>query len=175
MFKVVQQDILTLVNEVDVVVCSCNPAMRSAGGVCGVIHRAAGRGLANYLFAHRPFGLHTTEVEVTPGFELGVPIIHAVAPVWGVYKARHLNMELLANTYSNVFNEAHRNEWLRIAVPSLATGIYKFPIKDAAEVVAEVLTFYPDLDITLTVLEDEYYHVYSEMHSSLPTSPTGRS
>ena len=134
-------DITTL--DVDAIVNAANRSLLGGGGVDGAIHKAAGPGL---LAAFRALhGCETGEAKITPGFNLPVRfVIHTVGPVW--HGGQNGEAELLANCYRNSLKLAEENEVKSIAFPSISTGVYGYPIEEAARIAVEtVRSIDPDL------------------------------
>lgn len=152
---------------VDAIVNAANAAMSGGGGVDGAIHRAAGPEL---LAACRLVGrCPTGEARITDGFRLPAKkVIHAVGPVWdgGAYN----ETELLASAYRNSLRLAVENGVKTIAFPSISTGIYGFPIWEAAPIavreVRAALELAPSLErVVFCCFSDEDADVYREVLS----------
>ena len=143
MIKIIQGDITTLA--VDAIVNAANQVMLGGGGVDGAIHRAAGRELYEACLKVpevRP-GVRcpTGEARITPGFKLPAKfVIHTVGPVYR--DGQHGEPEKLANCYRNSLALAAENGCKSIAFPCISTGVYGYPIEDAAKIaVREVEEF----------------------------------
>ena len=129
MIEIVRGDITTLA--VDAIVNAANSALRGGGGVDGAIHRAAGPGLLRELLAHD--WCETGDAVITGGHALpGRYVIHAVGPVWS--GGRHGEPELLASCYRRSLELASATGLERIAFPSISTGVYGYPIQQAARI-----------------------------------------
>ena len=143
MIKIIQGDITTLA--VDAIVNAANQVMLGGGGVDGAIHRAAGRELYEACLKVpevRP-GVRcpTGEARITPGFKLPAKfVIHTVGPVYR--DGQHGEPEKLAACYRNSLALAAENCCQSIAFPCISTGVYGYPIEDAAKIaVREVRRF----------------------------------
>ncbi len=115
----------------DAIVNAANTSLAPGGGVCGAIHRAAGPDLAR---ACRALGeCPTGSAKITPGFNLGARyVIHAVGPVWQGGTANEA--ELLASCYRAALTIASDYRLRSLAFPCISTGIYGYPIAQAAEI-----------------------------------------
>lgn len=116
------------------VVTAANRQLAGGGGVDGVIHRAAGPDL---LRALRPLGGTPTGTAVaTPAFGMGAQgvrvILHAVGPIWrggGQGEA-----EQLAGAYRESLRLAAEHGCDSVALPAISTGVYGYPLEEAATV-----------------------------------------
>ena len=125
----VQGDI-TSQEDVEAVVNAANARLEPGGGVAGAIHRAAGEGLAEEA---RPLGpIEPGEAVITGAH--GLPnryVIHTLGPVYGQDRPE---AELLAGCYRNSLALAERNGVESVAFPAISTGIFGYPVEEAAEV-----------------------------------------
>ena len=135
--RVWQGDITRL--DVDAIVNAANSSLLGGGGVDGAIHRAAGPELVH---ACRPLGgCKTGQAKITPGFRLPARfVIHTVGPVWR--GGEHGEPELLASCYRNCLRLASENGCHTVDFPSISTGIYHFPLPQAAQIAVREITAY---------------------------------
>ncbi len=122
--------------QVDAIVNAANDRLAPGGGVCGAIHRAAGPGLARECttIGHCPTG----EARMTGGYDLPAShVIHAVGPVWHGGQAGEA--ELLAGCYRASLDLARAADLKSIAFPAISTGIFGYPLDQAARVAVETV------------------------------------
>ena len=118
-----QEDVAAIVN-------AANAELRSGGGVAGAIHRAAGPGLERETRPLAP--IRPGEAVITGGHDLPNDyVIHTLGPVYGRDRPE---AELLANCYRNALALAERYGIDAIAFPAISTGVFGYPLEEAAEV-----------------------------------------
>jgi O-acetyl-ADP-ribose deacetylase len=134
------------------IVTAANRHLAGGGGVDGAVHRAAGPQL---LAACRQIGgCPTGEARLTPGFNLKARyVIHAVGPV---YHGSPEDARLLAGAYQWSLRLARENGCPSIAFPAISTGVYGYPLEEAARVslltVIAELEEHPGLELVRFVL-----------------------
>ena len=153
----VQGDITT--QDVDAVVNAANDSLRPGAGVDGAITRAAGAdALAERERLIRDRGkrpLPTGTAIATTGGDLKARwIIHTAGPV---YSGTPRDEELLAACHVNALLVADELGAKTIAFPAISTGVYGYPIDEAAPIaVAAVAGSQTAVEEVRFVLFDTY-------------------
>jgi len=119
----------------DAIVNAANSALAGGGGVDGAIHRAGGPEIMRELDQIRGrIGRCPTGSAVATGAGR-LPakfVFHAVGPVYR--DGDRGEPELLASCYRKAFELASERGVERISFPAISTGVYGYPIEDAAEI-----------------------------------------
>lgn len=134
MISAVLGDITVIPTEA--IVNSANPSLLAGGGVCGAIHRAAGPELEA---ACKTIGrIDPGQAVLTEAFNLPANyVIHAVAPRY--LDGSRGEVEVLAETYRAICGLVEQYDITRISIPSIGTGIYRFPIELASRIAVRTL------------------------------------
>lgn len=123
-------------SKVDAIVNAANTTLLGGGGVDGAIHQAAGPEL---FAACVPLnGCATGEAKITPGFKLPATwVIHTPGPVW--HGGQQGEADLLANCYRNSLRLAESHDCQTVDFPSISTGVYGYPLEEAAAVATQTI------------------------------------
>jgi O-acetyl-ADP-ribose deacetylase (regulator of RNase III) len=125
---------------VDAIVNAANASLRPGGGVCGAIHAAGGPAIAEEcrrIVAERG-PLSPGQAVATGAGDLPArSVIHALGPVW--YGGERGEPAQLHDAYANSVSIADHLGYASIAFPSISTGIYGYPVAQAARTAVQAL------------------------------------
>jgi O-acetyl-ADP-ribose deacetylase (regulator of RNase III) len=143
---ITQQDTEALVN-------AANEQLRVGGGVDGAINRAGGPKIQEE--ARKIGGCPTGQAVITTGGNLKARyVIHTVGPIYR--DGQSGEPELLASAYRKSLKIASARGIKSLAFPSLSTGVYGYPVADAARValgtVKDYLAQHPEIELVRFVL-----------------------
>ena len=137
---------------VNAIVNAANGTLMGGGGVDGAIHRAGGPEILKQCKEIRakefPDGLPTGEAVITTAGRMAAKyVIHTVGPVYG--RGGGAKAELLASCYRNCLRLAVQHGLKTIAFPAVSTGIYGYPLREAAKVSSETIEEFLESDASL--------------------------
>jgi len=139
--------------ETDAIVNAANSSLLGGGGVDGAIHRRGGPKILEECREIRrkefPQGLPTGHAVATSSGDLKARyVIHTVGPIYGENNGD--DARLLANCYRNSLQLAADLELASIAFPAISTGIYAYPLEEAAEVSSTAIRAFLDKPTTVS-------------------------
>jgi O-acetyl-ADP-ribose deacetylase (regulator of RNase III) len=127
--------------DVDAIVNAANHTLLGGGGVDGAIHRRGGPEILAECQKIRqeryPDGLPTGKAVATTGGRLRARwVIHTVGPTYAESKDKS---QLLADCFRNSLQLADELGAATVAFPAISTGVYRWPLDDAARIALETV------------------------------------
>ncbi|MER8061200.1 O-acetyl-ADP-ribose deacetylase [Streptomyces sp. SID8366] len=125
----------------DAIVNAANSSLLGGGGVDGAIHRRGGPEILAECRALRAArygrGLPTGQAVATTAGRLDARwVIHTVGPVFSASEDRS---PLLASCYRESLDIADALGARTVAFPAISTGVYRWPMADAARIALETV------------------------------------
>jgi O-acetyl-ADP-ribose deacetylase (regulator of RNase III) len=161
--------------DTDAIVNAANAGLAEGGGVCGAIFAAAGR--RQLAAACAPLApCPTGEARITPGFQLTARyIIHAVGPVYSRADPAE-SAGLLARAYRSSLALAAQQRLASVAFPSISTGIYGYPVEDAASVALTTVRAFLSVPTRVTLVrlvlwDQASYEAYLQAAQAIGLAP----
>lgn len=126
----------------EAIVNAANKGMRGGSALDGAIHNAAGPQMLDELVEVAPNGAQTAEVVVTRAYDLPQRFVfHVAGPIWKNDREEACEDELAA-AYYNCLAEADVRGLESLALPSLSTGVYSFPLERAAPIALATAAYF---------------------------------
>jgi O-acetyl-ADP-ribose deacetylase len=127
--------------DVDAIVNAANHSLLGGGGVDGAIHRRGGPEILAECRKLRedkyPDGLPTGQAVATTAGRLKARwVIHTVGPTYAESKDKS---QLLADCFRNSLAVADELGAGTVAFPAISTGVYRWPVDDAARIALETV------------------------------------
>ncbi|MGW2175086.1 O-acetyl-ADP-ribose deacetylase [Streptomyces sp. NPDC001705] len=125
----------------DAIVNAANSSLLGGGGVDGAIHRRGGPAILaecrSLRAGHLGKGLPTGRAVATTAGDLDARwVIHTVGPVYSTTQDR---ADLLASCYRESLHVADELGARTVAFPAISTGVYRWPMDDAARIAVETV------------------------------------
>lgn len=159
---------------VDAIVNAANSQLAGGGGVDGAIHRAGGPGIMAELDQIRA-QIGRCEpgnaVVTTAGKLPAKYVFHTVGPRYG--DGNKGEAELLKSCYLSCLNLAAERDVHTISFPSISTGVYGYPIEEAAEIAVKTIADWlqehadPIRAVKLIQFSDADHQVYRQAAQQL--------
>ena len=161
--QLIKGDITEL--DLDCIVNAANEKLIAGSGVCGAIHRAAGKELA--LECKRIGHCGVGEARVTKGYNLKAKhVILTVGPIW--HGGKHGENQYLFNCYKKSLLLSTHHGIETIAFPNISTGIFGYPKELAAETAIAAVKQHQRSgrklkEVTLCCYDEENYEIYNKL------------
>ncbi|PAN01825.1 O-acetyl-ADP-ribose deacetylase [Streptomyces sp. Alain-F2R5] len=150
---------------VDAIVNAANSSLLGGGGVDGAIHRRGGPEILaecrRLRASHYGKGLPTGKAVATTAGDLDARwVIHTVGPVHSPTEDRS---ELLASCYRESLRVADELGARTVAFPAVSTGVYRWPMDDAASIAVETVRHTPTAveEVRFVLFDDRAYEAFS--------------
>ncbi len=160
---------ITEQEDIDVVVNAANRYLAPGGGVAGAIHRKAGPQLYEECKKYAP--IEVGEAVITGGYNLPNPyVIHTLGPV---YSEEKNPAGKLALCFKNSLKIADSRGLKSIAFPAISTGIFGYPVEEAAEVsIKAIIETIPQLKsiklIRFVLFDEKTYSIFLQKIKEIP-------
>ncbi len=163
---------------------AANSSLQGGGGVDGAIHRAGGPEILaecrRLRASHYGKGLGVGQAVVTTAGTLPARyVVHTVGPVYGAEEYER-GAELLASCYRESLRLAVESGARTVAVPAVSTGVYRWPMEDAARIALSTVAAVAaeaggaELDeVRFVLFGAEAYETFAQVADALGLGPAG--
>ncbi|MER6738616.1 O-acetyl-ADP-ribose deacetylase [Streptomyces puniciscabiei] len=149
----------------DAIVNAANSSLLGGGGVDGAIHRRGGPAILQECRALRASrygkGLPTGQAVATTAGELDARwVIHTVGPVYSQSEDRSA---LLASCYRESLKAADELGARTVAFPAVSTGVYRWPMQDAARIAVDTVRNTPTSveEVRFVLFDERAYDAFA--------------
>lgn len=148
----------------DVIVNAANSRLIGGGGVDGAIHQAGGPSIMKQC--REIGGCPTGYAVITTGGNLKAKyVIHTVGPIY--YGGNKGEAALLKSAHIESLKLASKRKMKSISFPAISTGIYGYPVHEAAHIALKTTIDYlkehNDIELVRFVLYDyKTYDIFTE-------------
>ncbi|WP_186777436.1 O-acetyl-ADP-ribose deacetylase [Streptomyces salinarius] len=149
----------------DAIVNAANSSLLGGGGVDGAIHRRGGPAILaecrRLRAGHLGKGLPTGHAVATTAGDLDARwVIHTVGPV---HSAAEDRSDLLASCYRESLRTADELGAGTVAFPAISTGVYRWPMDDAARIAVETVrtTETSVTEVRFVLFDDRAYEAFA--------------
>ncbi|MFF5533393.1 O-acetyl-ADP-ribose deacetylase [Streptomyces cinerochromogenes] len=151
--------------QADAIVNAANSSLLGGGGVDGAIHRRGGPAILEECRALRASrygkGLPTGQAVATTAGALDARwVIHTVGPV---YQDAGSDPALLASCYRESLRVADELGARTVVFPAISTGVYRWPMDDAARIAVETVRNTPTAveEVRFVLFDDRAYDAFA--------------
>src|SRR5579863_7361581 len=154
--------------QADAIVNAANSHLGGGGGVDGAIHRAGGPTIMQEC--RKIGGCPTGSAVATSAGNLPAKyVFHAVGPI---YSGKEKDAQLLASAYKRCLELAEEHKIESISFPSLSTGVYGYPLDEAAPVALRTIIEHIQQptslkQVTMVLFGSGAYHAYEQALNTL--------
>ncbi|MFI5856650.1 O-acetyl-ADP-ribose deacetylase [Streptomyces parvulus] len=148
----------------DAIVNAANSSLLGGGGVDGAIHRRGGPAILaecrSLRAGHLGKGLPTGDAVATTAGDLDARwVIHTVGPVYSTSEDRS---GLLASCYRESLRVADELGARTVAFPAVSTGVYRWPLDDAARIALDTVRATPTsvTEARFVLFDDRAYEAF---------------
>ena len=154
---------------VDAIVNAANEELVGGGGVDGAIHRVGGEVIYEECQALRdrlgPIPCPEGHALATSAGNLPARwVIHTVGPVY--HGGTRGEAEVLRQAYQSSLRVAEELGAERVSFPCISTGLFRYPMREAARVAIEAVRAFPAQrvqEVLFVVLGMEDFRIYQEL------------